>query len=92
MNYKQSVGGLCERCLSKGLVVPAEIVHHKKPLTEKNIDNLELSLGWGNLQALCRKCHAEVHEELYRQRTKKRYKIDSSGNVKIFDDTPPCGG
>lgn len=91
-NYKQSVGGLCERCLSKGLIVPAEIVHHKKPLTEKNIDNIELSLGWNNLQALCRKCHAEVHEELYRQRTKKRYKINADGSVKIFEDDPPCGG
>ena len=26
--YAKSVGGLCERCLKKGLVVPGEIVHH----------------------------------------------------------------
>ena len=28
--YAQSVGGLCERCLRKGLYVPGEIVHHKQ--------------------------------------------------------------
>ena len=33
-NYKQSVGGLCERCLKKGLYNPAEVVHHKTPLTK----------------------------------------------------------
>ena len=31
--YKKSVGGLCERCWSKGLIVPGEEVHHKIKLT-----------------------------------------------------------
>ena len=83
--YKQSVGGLCERCMSKGLVNPADLVHHKAPLTDKNIDDLSISLAWDNLQALCRQCHAEAHEEMYAQRTKKRYRIDKNGRVTIRD-------
>lgn len=84
-NYKQSVGGLCERCLANGIITPAEVVHHKTPLTEKNIQDLEISLGWGNLQALCRKCHAEVHDDIYAQRTGRRYKVDKQGRVIIKD-------
>ena len=82
-NYKQSVGGLCERCLAKGIITPAEIVHHKVPLTADNISDLSISLSWDNLQALCRQCHAEVHEEMYRARSKRRYTIDKSGRVVI---------
>jgi 5-methylcytosine-specific restriction endonuclease McrA len=87
--YKQSVGGLCEKCMSKGMVTPAEIVHHKIPLTDDNINDLSISLSWDNLQALCRQCHAEAHEEMYRQRTGRRYKIDKYGKVLIIDPPPP---
>ena len=83
--YKQSVGGLCEKCISRGLVTPAEIVHHKKPLTDNNIEDLSISLAWDNLQALCRPCHAEEHEEMYAARTGKRYRIDKNGKVFIRD-------
>ena len=86
-NYKQSVGNLCERCLSKGIITPAEIVHHKEPLTADNISNLNISLGWNNLEALCRACHAEVHEEMYKKRTGRRYSVDSSGKI-VIDSSP----
>ena len=85
-NYMQSVGGLCERCLERGIITPAEIVHHKVPLTDKNVSDLSISLGWGNLQALCRQCHAEVHEEMYESRRKRRDRIDQNGKV-IVNDT-----
>lgn len=81
--YTQSVGGLCERCMSKGIVTPAEVVHHKVPLTEDNANDTSVSLDWQNLQALCRKCHAEVHDEMYRERTGRRYKLDAYGRVII---------
>lgn len=84
-NYKQSVGGLCERCLSKGIVTPAEIVHHKTPITKDNVTDMNISLSWNNLQALCRKCHAEVHDEIYRKRTGRRYKIDDNGRIILLD-------
>lgn len=83
-NYTQSVGGLCERCLEKGIITPAEIVHHKVPLTDENVTDLSISLNWGNLQALCRQCHAEVHEEMYAARSGKRYRIEN-GRVVIRD-------
>ena len=84
-NYKQSVGGLCEECLKKGIITPAEIVHHKIPLTAENVGDLEISLGWCNLQALCRQCHAQAHEDMYAERTGKRYRIDENGRVVIRD-------
>ena len=84
-NYKQSVGGLCERCLAKGIIEPAEIIHHKIPLTVDNVSDVNISLGWNNLQALCRKCHAEVHDEMYAERTGRRYKIDENGKVVVRD-------
>ena len=85
-NYKQSVGGLCERCLAKGMIVPADIVHHKIPLTDENVNDLSISLSWNNLQALCRQCHAEVHDDMYAQRTGRRYKINNNGQVVIRDN------
>lgn len=84
-NYKQSVGGLCEVCMSKGIISPAEIVHHKIPLTADNVNNLDISLSWKNLQALCRPCHAKAHEEMYMQRTGRRYTVDENGKVTVRD-------
>lgn len=84
-NYKQSVGGLCERCLAKGIITPAEIVHHKTPLTADNVKDLNISLSWKNLEALCRQCHAEVHDEMYADRSGRRYTIDQSGRIRIRD-------
>lgn len=86
-NYKQSVGGLCERCLERGVIASADIVHHIVPLTADNIGDINLSLNWNNLQALCRKCHADVHEEMYAKQSKRRYKIDEYGKVVIRDDS-----
>ena len=80
-NYKKSVGGLCERCLKNGKFVPAEIVHHKKHLTRRNINNPEIALGFGNLEALCRECHALEHA-----RRGQRYLVDSLGRVTILPD------
>lgn len=82
--YLRSVGGLCERCLAEGIITPAEIVHHKVPLTEDNVKDLNVSLSWNNLQALCRQCHAEVHEDIYRKRSKRRYTVSKSGVVSII--------
>lgn len=79
----QSVGGLCEHCLSKGIVTPAALVHHKRPITAENVNDYNITLNWENLAALCRPCHAEAHDELYRQRSGRRYTIDDNGKVII---------
>lgn len=85
-NYMQSKAGLCEKCLAKGLITPAEVVHHKEPLTDDNINDFNISLSWDNLQALCRSCHAAAHEEIYRRRSGKRYRIDDNGKVIVIDE------
>lgn len=72
--YKKSVGGLCERCLKAGLVRPGEFVHHKTHLSVNNINDPEITLGFQNMECLCRECHAAEH-------AKKRYVIDANGFV-----------
>ena len=74
--YKASVGGLCERCKERGLIVPGEIVHHKIHLTPDTIHDPAVSLAWDNLELVCRECHAEEHGA-----TRKRYEIDELGRV-----------
>lgn len=74
-SYLAHVGGLCERCLEKGEIVPAEIVHHKIHLNAGNIDNPEITLAFDNLQAVCRRCHGELHG------SPKRYTIMADGTV-----------
>ena len=78
--YVKQAGGLCERCLRKGLVVPGEIVHHKIHLTPQNISDPNVALNPDNLELLCRDDHADEHARL-----KKRYVIDEDGRV----ITPP---
>lgn len=73
--YAKSKGGLCERCLSRGIYKPGIIVHHKVHLTPENISDPNVSLNWENLQLLCRDCHALVHKP------EKRFKIDELGRV-----------
>ena len=79
--YRRSVGGLCERCRKRGLIVPAEEVHHKIHLTPENINRPEIALNWRNLEALCKACHMKEH------RKQKRWTVDEDGNVTAQD--PP---
>ena len=72
--YLAHCGGWCERCLDKGLLVPAEIVHHKEYLTEDNYTNPETAYGFGNLEAVCMKCHNIEH--FGTKENKKRYRIE----------------
>lgn len=52
---------MCERCFERGMLVPAEIVHHRKWLTPENITDPEVSLSFSNLMRVCRDCHAAIH-------------------------------
>ena len=80
--YLSKVGRLCERCIQQGKIVPAEIVHHKIPITMKNITNPQITLNHDNLQALCRDCHADVH-----RKNVKRWSINKDGTVTAKEDT-----
>lgn len=53
---------LCENCLKRGIYKPAETVHHKIELDPINIENPEISLCFDNLEAVCRDCHNEYHD------------------------------
>ena len=71
-------GGLCERCLARGLYSAGECVHHKIHLTPENLTNPSITLGFDNLELLCRNCHAEVHRE---KSFTRRFSVDASGTV-----------
>ena len=75
-SYISKAGGLCERCLAKGIYKAGEIVHHKVHLNPNNISDPSVSLNWDNLELLCRECHGDEH-----QRLKKRYTIDENGRI-----------
>lgn len=74
--YKSSRGGLCERCLSRGLIVAGSVVHHKIELTDDNVNDPSVSLNWENLELLCRDCHEQHH-----QRSLHRWKVDELGHI-----------
>jgi 5-methylcytosine-specific restriction endonuclease McrA len=73
--YAQSIGGLCEECLSNGIYRAGKIVHHIKEISPDTIDNPEVTLSWDNLRLLCVDCHAKVHGDF------KRYRVDDQGKV-----------
>lgn len=54
---------LCQSCLEKGKITPAEQIHHRveflKGTTQAEIE--ALAFDWDNLQALCKDCHLEKH-------------------------------
>ena len=77
--YFASHGGLCERCLAKGLIIPGEEVHHKIRLTPANLDDPTVTLNWDNLELLCKDCHLEEHAAPNR----RRYTVAENGEVII---------
>lgn len=80
--YARSVNGLCERCLKRGEYRKGEIVHHIVHLSPANIDDPAVTLGFDNLQLVCRDCHAELHPEIFEQRDRgTRCRFDEDGNI-----------
>lgn len=77
-SYMSYIGGLCERCLSKGLYTPAYIVHHKIYINEDNIQEPSITLNWDNLEALCLECHNDEH---MKSEAKRRYNVNSDGTI-----------
>lgn len=79
--------GLCERCLEKGVYKPADVVHHKVPLSPENMNDPDIALNPERLIALCDDCHTEVHQELGigamngPKPVKPRVGFDKFGNV-----------
>lgn len=65
-NYYIRRNPLCEICLSKGIVKPANEVHHRIPFLNGKTDEerYELLTNEDNLQSLCYECHDEVHRKM----------------------------
>lgn len=74
--YIAKVGGLCERCLARGLIVPGVDVHHKIRLTEENLKDPSIALNFDNLELLCRQCHMDEHAHA-------QMRTDKDGHVEI---------
>lgn len=73
---------LCEQCESKGLVVPAEIVHHKIHLTETNVKDPSIALNFNNLESVCRDCHNKIH---FTSDVERRWSFDKDGNLRVHE-------
>ena len=87
-NYWRKRKGLCERCLSKGILKQGDQVHHKVRLTLQNINDPRITTDEHNLEVLCKECHENEHKP---NRTtmfsKRRYIVDKeTGRV---HDIPP---
>ena len=56
---------LCEECEKKGILTPAEDIHHI--ISFVGIDNPDkqyrLAFDYNNLMSLCKKCHQEIHNK-----------------------------
>lgn len=78
--YMCSVDGVCERCLAKGQVVPARVVHHKIHLNSSNVLDASIAYGFDNLEALCSDCHNKEHFG----ESSKRYRI-INGELVLLD-------
>ena len=74
--YIKQRRGLCEDCLARGIIKPAEIVHHIIELTPDNITDPHVALSFDNLRCVCRECHAVEHGAYQR-----RYEIRPDGSV-----------
>ena len=78
--YKQSVNGLCERCLKAGTDVPGYDVHHKIYLTSDNVNNPDTTLNWDRLELLCATCHSKEHNEKYSP-VREGFGFDENGDL-----------
>lgn len=54
--YLEQRHHMCERCGR-----PATFVHHRVYITPENVGDPSVTLGFGNLEALCQECHNREH-------------------------------
>lgn len=59
----------CELCFEKGMLIPTQEVHHKRPLSEGGTHERS------NLIALCKSCHAKIHAERGDYQGSKKYRV-----------------
>ena len=82
------------RCTEPGCRRTAEEVHHIKPLTEKNVNDINISLNPNNLRSLCGICHKRITKRI----NQRGYGIlediifDENGYPVSANDPPREGG
>lgn len=72
--------GLCQECLRRGRVTPADLVHHLEELTPLNVGDPNVAFGIDNLECVCRECHARLHGYT-RPCTREGLAFDAHGNL-----------
>ena len=77
---------LCIECKKKGIITPANTVHHIKPLRIDDSRALQLS----NLETVCGACHNKLHRERSQTLKKKNANIKNqkSKNIMVFGPNP----
>lgn len=70
---------MCEECHEQ----PGYIVHHKKAISPKNINDTKVTLTWDNLQYVCKGCHDKIHEYCGRGRSQRRVEFDENGEPRL---------
>lgn len=69
-------GGMCEECHTN----MGYIVHHKKMLTQNNINNPLISLNHKNLEYVCKECHDKFEGHgVGRKRIEPLFDFDAEG-------------
>lgn len=63
---------ICEECLNKGKVTPATDIHHMISPFQHGEVNYTLLLDYDNLMALCKECHATLHNNQNGVKTQKQ--------------------
>ena len=81
-SYKRFRRGLCELCLEKGIITPAESVHHKIPITVHNVHDPNITLSFSNLLCVCQKHHEQIHNP----KKQDRYTFDEYGHCITKND------
>lgn len=74
--FLRECGGLCQICMSNGLIEPATQVHHRIPITPENLDDPRITLSHDNLMALCDSCHDDQHHN-------KRWRCEPNGHIRL---------
>ncbi|GFZ38970.1 MULTISPECIES: HNH endonuclease signature motif containing protein [Bacteroides] len=63
--WKFACNPLCEVCLSKDVITPAEDIHHI--ISFMSVDDTDqrifLAYDFDNLMSLCKKCHQNIHNK-----------------------------
>lgn len=77
---------LCQECKKRGIITPANTVHHIKPLRIDDARALQLS----NLETVCGACHNKLHRERSQTLKKKKQNIKTakSKNIMVFGPNP----